>query len=344
MIILSLICGLGIGTFLPMDLSVIISAGMIASIITPVLSPIVTMGIMGIGVAVTAKNIIKTAFKNKAESFKIQQPTAAPVQVAEVAAEAAKSEFKFFTSTMTFTAVPMMMLQAISSLYQFLLPVSVLALVVKSWMTITSSPAKALKYGFLGLLIAGAAFLTISSGSASSVFLYFLTLVSLPSALAKQKPTESVINNSTMPLEAFLYGQGGNGSIITGMVLVQTILWGSGKDTLGTIVNGAGSLLLDPSRICIFGVVIAFMLWFTMSRQTVELEKLKANLINKKKEKRLLGVLVNLVSLGFALTAVNPFLAIGFTIVGLVLNALVDTSVIRSMSVPALLICGVMFG
>jgi len=348
MILLSLISGLGLGTYLPIDLSIIISVGMILSIISPILSPIVTTFGLGLGIAVTCKNVIKTAFNRKVSKVQDQQPDTDLHTVGNQAAHHASEEFSYFSSTMAFTAFPMYLLSMIQGLYQFLLPVSILALVLKAWVLVTTDTKSAIKYGIIGVLIVAAAFFTISSGNASSVFLYFLTLVSLPQALSKKQDSNPDLSDThsrtSMPLEAFLYGQSGNGSIITAMVLIQTILWGSGKDILGTIVNSGAGMLLDPHRIAIMCIVAAFVWWFNTVQADNEIAKCIKQLVSNKKPSRLLGMLVNLVSLGFALVTVNPLVVLGMALAGLILNAFVDASKIRAIVVPALLACGVAVG
>jgi len=348
MVLGSLLLGLLAGTYINIDMAVIICVGMITTIITPIVSPIITVGLLGVGIATTCKNVIKNAFEHHVNKTKASQVDININTVAEEAADAATKEYTYFSSTMAFSALPMYLLHVLQGLSEFLLPMSIFALVFKAWTIVTIDTKSAIKYGIIGLLIASAAFITISSGSASSVFLYFLTLVSLPQALSKKSDSnpdlESTTSRTTMPLEAFLYGQSGNGAIITAMLLIQTILWGSGKDVLGTIVNGHTSMLLDPYRVGMFIIILAFVYLFNKFRSEHEINKCKQELVNNKKPNRLLGMLVNLASLGFALVTVNPLLLIVFTIGGLILNAFVDANTIRSMSVPMLLLLGVTIG
>lgn len=343
MLIGSLLLGLIVGTYVPLNLSVIIVAGMILSIITPVLSPVICMFGMGLGVATTAKNIIETAFQNKTkEKVKTKEERK---EVAKEAARQARHEFDIFSSTMAFTALPIYLLNLIEGLSKFLLPISVLTIVIQAWTTVKKEPEKIRSYGIVGLIILISAFIVINIGSPSSVFLYFLTLVSIPSSLKKQQSNvenNNTCSRTTTPLEAFLYGQGGNGSIITAIVLLQTILWGSGKDTLGTIINGSGAMLLDPFRITTCVTVIIFLLWFNTYRKEKEIKEYAKRYVENKKRNRLLELAINAVSLVFALTTVNPLLAVTMLLVGLIINAIVDTSVIRNFSVPALLLVGML--
>lgn len=343
MLIGSLLLGLLAGSYLPINLGIVIAAGMIASIAMPMLPPALCLFSLGVGVAVTAKNVIQSAFAAKIVVNK-EDTTEEKEAKAEVAARSARHEFDMFSSTMAFAALPMYLLNLINGLSQFLLPVSIIAIFVQSWTTVTSNPKKAVGYGIIAIIIMISAFLTINTGSASSVFLYFLTLVSIPSALKKQESnveSNDAPSHSTTPIQAFLYGQGSNGSIITAMVLLQTILWGSGKDTLGTIVNGTTSMMLDPVRVATCVIIIAFMLWFNMFRKEAVINDCVKEFVNNKKRNRLLEIAINAVSLVFALTTVNPVLAIGLLTAGLIINAFVDTSIVRSFSVPALLISGV---
>lgn len=353
MLILSLICGLGVGSYLPVNMSVVITAGMILSIAMPIIGPVVSMFGIGLGVAVTAKNVIQTAFTKKTIICKeeIKHKKEDEIQnykkeIAEVAAKETSKEYNSFATTVMWTALPMYLLNLIQGLATFLLPVSILAIVVKAWVKLHAEPEKAISYGLVALAVLASAFFTISTGSTSSVFLYFLTLVSIPSALKKEDPdveeAKEATSGTSMPLEAFLYGQGGNSSIITAMVMLQTILWGSGKDAIGTIVNGSPALALDPFRVTACIVVIIFLFLFNIHRKEYVIAECVRNFTNKKaqKKKRFINTALNAVSLVFSLSVANPFVVITMTIIGLIVNAFVKTSTIRNLAVPALLVIG----
>jgi len=348
MILLSLITGLGIGAYINIDMSLIISAGLILTIINPILSPLATCFALGLGVATTCKNVIRNAFENHVNKTKATKSNLDINNVAKEAATVATKEYKYFNSTMAFSALPLYLLHILQGLSGFLLPISIFALVLKTWIIITTDSKTAIKYSIIALLIASAAFITISSGSASSIFLYFLTLVSLPQALTKKPNTSTNLKNntshSTTPLKAVLYGENSSNTIISAMLLVQTILWGSGKDVLGTIINGSTGALLDPYRLSMFIIILAFIYLFNKFKKEHVIKECKEDIINKKKPSRLPGMLINLASLGFALVTVNPILVIGFALAGLILNALVDNNVIRSLVVHSLLLIGVTIG
>lgn len=333
MIILSLITGLGIGTYLPIQMSTIIALGMMVSIVTPLISPLITVFGLGVGIAVTCKNVLKKSFKEETETEKEEKE------------EKAKKEYNYYSSTLAFSALPLYLLKLAEGLSQFLLPVSFIQLFIKGFVSVVNNKEKALKYGVISLVVGLAGLITISSGGSSNVFLYFLTLISLPQALAKgnfAKKIRTKTKQTTMPVEAFLYGQSSDSSILGAMMLIQTVLWGSGKDVLGTLLNGETSVLLDPYRVVMILIIGTFVFLFKKYRQDKEIKKYKEE--EKEKENKVVSKITSLVSLGFALTTVNPLIVIGFSVAGLILNAVVDQELIRKLAVPVLLVAGVVVG
>jgi hypothetical protein len=351
--------GLVIGTKLNISNETMLNVALLgttvaASVMGASIAAPVATGLLGLGVATLVKNIITDKYRTKKKELE-EQIQEQKVKISEesihaVASKAAIDGFWCLTSTLAFTAIPLQLLSLVKGLGALLAPISIVTLVCKAWIHVTTNPITAIKNSLLVGLVALIAYTCIGFAGSGGAFTYFLALVSIPSILLNNKKEEETSKETEETIynaDAFLYGGSTNSASIigTGIVLGQTILWGSGKDVLGTIVNGDAAVLLDPLRLPILVIVVSFLALLGKTNFV-------ANVINSMKPttnnysklyKNTLGWLLKAASLVYCLCAFNIFVVLGLVIAGLILNA-IDNKTVRNISIPLLLIVGVLSG
>lgn len=152
-------------------------------------------------------------------------------------------------------------------------------------------------------------------------------------------------NEQVFSMNSFLYGGSTNstGIITAALILGQSILWGSGKDVLGTVFNGDVSVLLDPYRLSILVAVIGFLSLLEKSNYIESIIK-KENTKNTNNNNitKLLNLVLKLISVGYCLITFNPLLVLGLILLGLAINKLDNNNYVKNISIPLLLIIGVL--
>jgi hypothetical protein len=344
MLILGLLTGLIGGSVLPFNIETVIAGGMLLGVFGALNSPLGLCIGLGLGIASTVKSIVKTVFKSKVQEQVKQGETVE--QACNVAEEEATNKFWLFTSTVTVSAFPLYLTTLISGLSGLLLPVSIFAIFLNAWRACVLNPTKTAVYTIVALLIGIGAFFTIGSGSSTAMLLYFLSLITIPSLFMKKKEVESEESSfskeKVFTLDSFLYANNSNGIILNALLLVQTILWGSGKDVLGTIFNGDLSFIFDPYRIAFLFVLICFLYVYNLLFIDRDIKRTKDQILNNKPEKKGWTFLLTFFSTISALFTMNPLTVIGMVTLGFIINIIAqDNSLVRNISVPALLVIGI---
>lgn len=344
----ALIGGLVAGSKLNISNELLLGGSLLASVIAPSIGTAGLLLTLGLGVSTIVKNIVKDKYTEKKEEIELNiDCNISEEEKEEVAVESAKSGFWCFTSTLAFNSIPLQLLSLIKGLSTLLMPISIITLVIKGWTYITDNPSKAIKGITLTALVSVMAFYCITNLSTGGVFTYFLALISIPSLILKKKQNNSsTINNteeSINNVDSFLYGGNTNNTSVIGtsIVLGQTILWGSGKDVLGTVVNNDISVLLDPYRFTILLVIISYLFILgntSYINKTIEKSKKQAHTLP------LINTLIKLVSIIYCLITFNPLLITGLVSAGLIINLIDNNNYVRNISIPLLLIIGILTG
>lgn len=378
---LGLASGLILGTKLPISNEVLLGGGLLLSALVPVVPPVVSLITLGVGVGVLVKNIIKERYKSSVEEYTNEYikeefgvdvdlsneeerifytgssnpfsvPSNVEEDIKERAANEARGGFWCFTSTMTFTALPLQLLGLLQGLSSLLMPVSLIGLVSKGYKYLLANKGKSLKALLIGAAIIVGAFSAINISTSGGALVYFLSLITLPSLLGRTKKNTSkgeVQDKFSELKDSFLYGGSTSSTniIAAALVLGQTILWGSGKDILGTIVNSDTSILFDPIRFSLLILVIVFLLLWGETSLDKFVNKLKITEDSKKSGglniNKVLGVATTVGSVVFSLVTFNPLIVIGSLVCGMILNS-IDSEIVSNISIPLLLIVGVISG
>ncbi len=206
----------------------------------------------------------------------------------------------------------------------------------------------------LGLIILGIlAHICLSSIGKLGVYAFFFAISIIPNiVLDKQKKENNYRqqerNKSNNPLVAFTYGISHNSPLISGLVLAQTILWGSAKDTLGSIINiGISSAVLGPIRpywAVLLLIVMIVSLYFFLEMLNYFFDN--HTFYGKKKESFMesfvlfifaaIGLLLILAQFGLFLTLLILFY-------GILINLLLPFYAVKQFGTPTLLVIGVNF-
>ena len=341
--------GLTAGSVFNVKLEIVVAGILLVGAFTPITSAATLVFSLGLGVASAVKNLVKKTFTSKVETVREENPTVDVETVYEEAEEETKRTFWLFTSTACFSAFPLYLTTLISGLSGLLLPLSIVAIVWKGYMKAIKNPTKAIGWMIISSLIGGAAFLTISSGSTTAVLVYFLTLITIPSFFFKDKvdssKDKSKAKERVFSLDSFLYANNSQGVILTALLLIQTVLWGSGKDALGTVVNGDLSIMFNPYRIAFTVIVLLFLFAYKIFFLRRDIDSVRNEVLNNKKEKKGWSFLFSLISLFISFSTFNPAVIAALLVLGLVINFLAqDVAIIRNVAVPALLLVGMFSG
>ncbi len=358
---LALIGGLVVGNKLKINNESLLGAGLLATVGIPVIGVAPLCFGLGIGVSTLVKNIVTEKYTEKRKELELELEKdindlldKEASEIHEEAAQAAKDGFWCFTSTLAFTALPLQLLGLVKGLSGLLMSISIISLVLKGWMYITSNPTKTLTNLLLVALVSGIALTCITNIASGGVLTYFLALISIPSMIIKSKlSTNKDTSNKekVFSLDSFLYG--GNTSVgIVGaaIVLGQTVLWGSGKDVLGTIFNGDYSVLLDPTRLGLLAIILAYLFVKgnsnSLDKNITEAQVSYETKSNKwsKLYTETINNTIKLSSIAYLLLTFNPILVLGLITGGLIINTLDNNNIIRNISIPVLLLVGVLTG
>jgi hypothetical protein len=371
---ISLVGGLIAGTKLNISNELLLGGSLLASVIVPSVGTAGLLLTLGLGVSTIVKNIVKEKYINRINEIKETSKDLVNSDVEDSlytsiedqqyinnlkiegfedslilnkeelhkeGLEGAKKGFWCFTSTLAFNTIPFQLLSLIKGLSTILMPISIITLVIKGWVYINTNPTKAIKALSLTIFVSIIAFFCLTNISSGGVFTYFLSIISIPSLLIKNKQNTPTFNNNKETInniDSFLYGGVTNNTSIIGtaLVLAQTILWGSGKDVLGTVINNDISVLLDPYRFLILITIIAYL---TVLGNTSFIN----NVVKQKTSNTTnINTFIKLISLIYCLFTFNPLIIIFLITSGLFINTLDNNNFIRNISIPLLLIIGVL--
>lgn len=150
-------------------------------------------------------------------------------------------------------------------------------------------------------------------------------------------------NEQVLSMNNFLYGGSTNSSSIisTAIVLGQTVLWGSGKDVLGTIINGDASVLLDPYRFSILIALVGFLCLLGRSNYIESIIKKENNNNSNNYLSKLISLVLKLISVGYCMFTFSAPLVLILILLGLVINKLDNNNYVKNISIPLLLIVGI---
>ncbi len=186
-----------------------------------------------------------------------------------------------------------------------------------------------------------AALLTVTNIDKLAIFAFFLTLRNLPDMLADSMNIKYLRENDHDSF-CVAYGVSGHGPVYNGLVLAQTIMWSSQKDTLGTIINAALGSSVDQFRIYWALTLIACICLFKwqlhrfQSRVDAEYVKLEAKSHVKERTNHIMfGLCIYFccITIGLALTCT-------LLTIGVFVSVCMPRDLIKRFGIPALLIMG----
>ena len=228
LIILLIILGFGVGSLLPIDMKYLPIIGMVLTTYIPLTSISIIMLLSGYFVA----SFLKSSFIN---DVKEQGMLNAVSNVKET-----------LTSFTTGVAIYYFLDSSAASSVVFM-GISIVQILFWLYLDITQGHKKGTIRKLIGFLILNyLATTTVGNISKLAIFAYFTGLITVPSLLFNLKQTKKSPNGDFC--NAFSYGMNYSGPSYTGIVLAQTIMAGSAKDMLGTILNLSLSTALDPYR------------------------------------------------------------------------------------------------
>lgn len=343
MILVALVIGLFAGVFLPISFEHIIAIGMFATIFTSTLNPVYAVAFLGLGIAAFIRNNTVNTVQDIAKQTNAQSDE----DYSNVYRQVVDKYITFF-QLLVFSAVLCHLLNFLAGIHLLIMPLSIFLILLKLiTSSIKTSNSGSIIRNTIGIsILAGLAIMTVTATTGNAnVFSYFLGTVTLPGLFFRNKSEKSEATNKKLDVKsAFLYGANSN-ALVAPILLNQTILMGSAKDALGTIINSDISVLLDPFRVAMAVAVIIFAViyfrFFLYDHSFKVIKRLKAN----KRNKRGISLIISIISIAVAVTKLSLPVVLIMTIGGLIANILVkDKSAIRSATVPALLLAGVTLG
>jgi len=345
MIIVALVIGLLAGVALPLAFEHVIAIGMFTTMFTSALNPVYAVGLLGLGIASFLKTNAKTAIKEESDAIDATEEK----EYVSVLKKVSDRYVTFFWLLVS-SAVFCLFANNIYGISNLLMPMSIIMICANIIRYILSANSKTslIRTSIGVIIIAILAIVTINiKGNNANVFSYFLGTVTIPSILIKNKTKEQRQRNSNDKLNlssALLYGAGSN-LMVAPILINQTIIMGSAKDALGTIINSDFSVLLDPYRASIAVIVIIFaMIYFHFFMYNDCVKAVNAHKA-KRRNKRGISIIISIISFAIAVSRLSLPLVLLMTIGGLIANILVkDKQALRSAAVPALLLAGISFG
>lgn len=342
MILVALVIGLIAGVTLPIAFEHVIALGMFATIFTSTLNPLYAVAFLGLGIAAFIKNNTAVTVKETAEEIKAKTEEDYNNVYKNV-----KDKYITFLELLVGSAILCHLLNFTYGLHTFIMPISIILICINILShIIKADSSSSLIRNTIGVsILAALAIMTVTATSGNAnVFSYFLGTVTLPSLFLKSKTNKHSPANKLNISSAFLYGASSN-ALIAPILLNQTILMGSAKDALGTIINSDISILLDPFRVAMAIAVIVFAViyfrFFLYDHSFKVINNIKAN----KRSKRGIPLIISIISIAVAVSKLSLPVVLLMTIGGLLANILVkDKAALRSAAVPALLLAGITVG
>ena len=338
MIIINLLIGLCIGAFSPLDMNLLISLG---SLLIPHInneSINISGFILGITNTILIKNIAGTYYsshfkitKNKKESY----------------FEAKQAVWTFIT-TLVYTSVPLYILERYGNLHKVIMPMSICIIIWKGYYYLItkehSNESKKQENKLINIILTIIIFIIarciIQADNASATYLYFLCFLTIPNLIFPMEETNKSTNQhreKIFSVDSFIYGSSSNkGPILNAILLSQTILWGSAKDTLAALINNEKSYMLDEYRIPLLIFTIGFLLIYN----AYGLDHFLLTIHNKKfNHTKIISYIICGIGLITNLHNVNPILAFSLITVGIGLIIFTKKNInnIKCIVIPALL-------
>lgn len=343
MILVALVIGLVAGVALPISFEHIIALGMFVTMFTTTLNPIYAVAFLGLGIAAFIKNNTVNTVKDIAK----QNNAKSDNDYANVYKKVVDNYVEFFQLLIA-SAVLCHLMSFLIGVHTLLMPLSIFIIFLKIIHNIfINSNTSSIVRNTIGIsILATLAIVTVTSTSGNAnVFSYFLGTITLPGLFIKNKSESSEPANKKLSVpSAFLYGASSN-AFIAPILLNQTILMGSAKDALGTIINNDITVLLDPFRVSISIAVIIFAgLYFRLFLYKHSIKVIN-NLKTNKRQKRGISLIISIISIAAAISKLSLPVVLLMTIGGLLANILIkDKTALRSAAVPALLLAGITVG
>lgn len=361
--ITSVLIGAAIGSVasnLGIKTEVVLGAGLVIGAITGTLSLPVGLGIMTACVVTGLKDLVSNTYQEtiKTEKTELEEleelfnnfvpnnvDTEKPKEKTEVeTVKEIKGGFISHLSTLIIMAPILILLNTITGLSTFIYPVSVIVIVISAWLSFTKNNIITNIKNIAGLGIVGClALYTLLNVSTGGSFMYFLSLISIPSLLIKYKTKNTKQDTSLFNIKNnFMYGNNSATLPIVGgaVALLQTIVMGSGQDMLGTLINGDASILLDPYRLSILATVIAITTIFGVS--LLRKDKDIINSINSN-DKPIINKIAKLgtiiASTAVIATQFNPVVGIATVCAGITAKLLLKNNT-NKIAIASLLIIG----
>ena len=330
---IGLIAGFGIGCLLPMSMQYISAVCIVLTVILPAGSIVSTMFIAGYLLASYLQSIFLQSHDTSNKFLKTETATA---NINELGRTFISACFIVTFATAALAGANSMMVYSIYLICQEIYKIIIYKLTFKKGLIRSI-------IGIVVLLIGG--YLTVSNISKIAIFAYFIFIKTLPTAFGKvSKATEKTDRADVTT--GFAYGINGSSPAYIAMVLAQTILWSSEKDTLGTIINQSLPEVLSIERFMWAMLTLACIKIFFLfiERMQPRLEKYINKKQNNKSEANY-TILTQRFLLGASLSVV--FIHLGFIyalwmcVIGVVANLCLESEDINKLAVPNLLISGI---
>jgi len=335
--------GLVVGSIAKMSNEVILGGGLLSTILAPA-SPILGVGIAGLSIGALVKETVIKVINNTKSTI-----TNSSKNVEKKYKENVNNTFLCLCSSLGLLSVPVILIGMIPGLNSLLMPLSIVIIVLTGYLTLTNNGIYNGIKNALAILILGViAYLCVTTISSGGTFMYFLSLITIPSLFFKKKIKESgEISTATQIGSSFLYGNiGGNNSLIGGILIsaisvIQTILNGSAKDILGSILNNDTSVLLDSSRLGMFACIGIFLYIYHSFFLKKEIDFNFNN--NNNNNNNMLNIVITIISLIIALLNFNIIAIVALLCVGVLLN-IIGIENINGKAISVLLIVGLLCG
>lgn len=361
--ITSLLVGAAVGTVaskLGIKTEVILGTGLVIGAITGTLSLPLGLGIMGACIVSGLKDLVyntnqETIKEEKTELEEIEElfNNFIPIEKTETEKEEeketkivkeVKGSFTSHLSTLIIGAPILILLNTITGLSTFIYPVSVIVIIISAWLSLTNNTIITNIKNILGLTIVGVlALYTLLNVSSGGSFMYFLSLISIPSLLIKFNNKDKKQDTSLFNIKNnFMYGNNSATLPVVGggISLLQTIVMGSGQDMLGTLINGDSSILLDPYRLSILAVVVGITTIFgaTLLRKDKHIIN-SINSNNKPIINKIAKLATIIASFAVVVTQFNPLIGFVTVCAGITTKLLLKNNT-NKVAIASLLIVG----
>lgn len=324
--IILVLAGISLGNQLPINNNLMVILGIILTVIVPVggitYAALLSGYLIASYITFNYQEIINKS--NKSLASKVEAYKSANVWFNKFA-----GSFSIACITLTLTGS--------GAAYSFIFTLGSLIMIAFYFFVFLTKSERPPLLNILGIVaIAISANITILEINKIAIFAYFLCLKTIPRLITSIKSTSEGLQGSKV--SAFAYGIGGHSAIYTGIVAAQTIIWGSQKDTLGTIINIAVPAMPDEFRIlwAITLIVGIYLLKF-IALEEIEPQKPEVNIYSE-----FLEIVITGLSLAFVIGSIGMTATIILLTLGITATLLMDPNMKQMFSVPMLLCNGVL--